>query len=59
MSKHHAELPDVVDAPHRRPKTNSTSRRLIRAASFAMVRGAAYATGTAAVSVLVWWLTSR
>jgi hypothetical protein len=34
-------------------------RRLGRAAKYALVRGAAYATGSSAVGLLVWWLTSR
>lgn len=35
---------------------NRTTRRLIRAASFALVRGAAAALGAAAVSALIWWI---
>ena len=34
-------------------------RRLVRAAKYALVRGAAYATGSGAVGLLVWWLTNR
>jgi len=34
-------------------------RRLVRAAKYALVRGAAYGTGSSAVGVLVWWLTNR
>jgi hypothetical protein len=34
-------------------------RRLVRAAKYALVRGAAYATGSSAVGLLVWWLTNR
>jgi len=34
-------------------------RRLIRVAKYALVRGAAYATGSGAVGLLVWWLTNR
>lgn len=34
-------------------------RRLMRAAKYALVRGAAYATGSSAVGLLVWWLTNR
>jgi hypothetical protein len=33
-------------------------RRLVRAAKYALVRGAAYATGSGAVGLLVWWLTN-
>ena len=34
-------------------------RRLVRAAKYALVRGVAYATGSGAVGLLVWWLTNR
>jgi len=34
-------------------------RRLVRATEYALVRGAAYATGSSAVGLLVWWLTNR
>jgi len=34
-------------------------RRLVRAAKYALVRGTAYATGSGAVGLLVWWLTNR
>ena len=33
-------------------------RRLVRSAKYALV-GAAYATGSSAVGLLVWWLTNR
>jgi hypothetical protein len=33
-------------------------RRLVRTAEYALVRGAAYATGSGAVGLLVWWLTN-
>jgi len=34
-------------------------RRLVSAAKYDLVRGAAYATGSGAVGLLVWWLTNR
>jgi hypothetical protein len=34
-------------------------RRLVRAAKYALVRGAAYATGSGGIGLLVWWLTNR
>ena len=34
-------------------------RRLVRAAKYDLIRGAAYATGSGAVGLLVWWLTNR
>jgi hypothetical protein len=34
-------------------------RRLVRTAKYALVRGAAYAAGSGAVGLLVWWLTNR
>jgi hypothetical protein len=33
--------------------------RLVRAAEYALVRGAAYGTGSGAVGLLIWWLTNR
>lgn len=34
-------------------------RRLLRAAGFAMIRGAAYAAGSAAVTGGIWWFQLR
>ena len=34
----------------------STSKRLIRTALFACVRGAAYTAGAVGVTAVVWWL---
>ena len=34
-------------------------RRLAKAAKYALVRGAAYATGSGVVGLIVWWLTNR
>ncbi len=31
--------------------------RLVRAATFAAVRGAATATGTGVVTLVIWWIT--
>ncbi len=33
-------------------------RRLAKAATYALVRGAAYATGSGVVGLIVWWLTN-
>ena len=45
-------------ATTKRVKVNER-RRLVRAAKYALVRGAAYATGSGAVGLLAWWLTNR
>ena len=34
-------------------------RQLLRAAQYALVRGAAYAIGSGAVGALIWWVTNR
>ncbi|GAA4561268.1 hypothetical protein [Streptomyces collinus] len=39
--------------------TRRTPRRLVHAASFAMLRGAAYATGSTVMTILLLWLVSR
>ncbi|WP_330343380.1 hypothetical protein OHA09_36115 [Streptomyces longwoodensis] len=36
-----------------------TGRRLLHAAGFAMLRGAAYATGSTVMTGVLLWLTSR
>ncbi|MFE1947106.1 hypothetical protein [Streptomyces massasporeus] len=39
--------------------TRRTARRLVHAAGFAMLRGAAHATGSTVMTVLLLWLVSR
>ena len=47
------------DKPAPKRDKGNERRRLVRAAKYALVRGAAYATGSGAVGFLVWWLTNR
>lgn len=58
MPSNQAERVDAAH-PRRRTPAASTPRRLARTALFAAVRGLAYASGTGAVGLLVWWLTNR
>lgn len=48
------------DKPATKRVKRDERRRLVRTAKYALVRGAASAhTGSAAVGLLVWWLTNH
>jgi hypothetical protein len=46
------------DRGQRAPRKAAERHRLTKAAKYALVRGAAYATGSGAVGLVVWWLTN-